>query len=82
MKDEADLFQSRARALGISPRTLAARTRRSLASARKTLEALARPYADIDNSVESNLQPLLREFDEFEASITETVKWLEEPLGS
>ncbi len=79
---DADLFQSRAKALGISPRRLAAQTRRALKSARSILEKLALPYAEIDNSVEMNLRDLLRAFDEFESSIADSVKWLEEPLGS
>lgn len=79
---EADLFQSRARALGISPKTLAARTRRSLKVAREIIEKLALPYDEIDNSVEGALAPLLEQFSAFEQSILETVKWLEEPIGS
>jgi hypothetical protein len=77
-----DLFQSRAKALGISPKTLASRTRRSLKAARIILEKLAMPWDEIDNSVESNLAPLLDEFDRFEKSIDESVKWLLDPIGS
>lgn len=81
MNDEAEMFQSRAKAIGCSPRTLAARTRRTLKAARVMLEKMALPYDEIDNSVEANLKTLLLAFDEFEKSILETVVWLEEPLG-
>ena len=79
---DAELFQSRARALGVSPRSLAARTRRSLKSAREIIAKLALPYADIDNSVEGAQRELMAEFDHFEKTIGETVGWLEEPIGS
>ena len=77
-----ELFQSRADAIGIKPKVLAARTRRSLASAKAILEKLALPWADIDNTVESNLAQLLNEFDTFEASLEDTIKWLLDPEGS
>lgn len=78
----ATLFQSRAQAIGIKPKVLAGRTRRSLASAKAILEKLALPWADIDNTVEFNLASVLDEFDKFEASLDDSIKWLLDPEGS
>ena len=59
-----------------TPKRLAAQTRRSLNSARATLERLAVPWAEIDNTVEYNLDTLLAAFDEFERSLEASVEWL------
>lgn len=61
---------------GWTPKRLAAQTRRSLNSARAKLERLAVPWAEIDNSVQYNLDTLLAAFDEFERSLEDSVEWL------
>lgn len=61
---------------GWTPKRLAAQTRRSLNSARATLERLAAPWAEIDNGVQSDLDVLLAAFDEFERSLKASVEWL------
>jgi len=60
----------------MTPKRLAAQTRRSLNSARATLERVAAPWAEIDNSVEYNLDKLLAAFDEFERDVQGSVEWL------
>lgn len=67
----------------MTPKRLAAQTRRSLNSARATIERLAIPWADIDNSVEVELRDLLEAFDKFEKGVKESVDWLleEAPYG-
>lgn len=72
------LFPTRAQSLGIKPKVMLARTKKSLAHHREALTRLALPYADIDNSVESALQDLLAAFDEFEAHVIGTAEWLNE----
>jgi hypothetical protein len=76
------MFETRAQAIGISPKTLAARTRRTLTSVRKQIEALAVPWAEIDNSVLTEAQMLLRAFDAFDRYITETIDWLNQQPGA
>jgi hypothetical protein len=76
------MFETRAQAIGISPQTLAARTRRTLTSVRKQIEALGVPWAEIDNSVLTEAQMLLRAFDAFDRYITETIDWLNQQPGT
>ena len=76
------MFETRAQRLGLvgarSPKAMAARTKRSIAKIRERIEALAAPYAEIDEGVEYDLQELLDRFDEFAERIDETVEWLQE----
>ena len=60
----------------MTPTRLAAQTRRSLNSARATLERLAVPWAEIDNSVEVSLATLLDAFEDFERDLKGSVEWL------
>jgi hypothetical protein len=78
----SSMFETRAQALHIKPKVLAARTRKSLASCREQMMRLAAPWADIDNSVEGALQELLGAFDDFSKQIDETVDWLNQEVGS
>ncbi len=70
----------RAMAGPMSPKKLAAVTRRSLNSARAKLERLAVPWQDIDNSIQGGLDVLLDAFDQFEREILAAVEWLEEEV--
>lgn len=75
-----DLVPTRAQQIGVKPRVLAARTKRSLKSPKKRLIELAVPWDEIDNSIEFELdQTLLPAFEAFEAKVDEAVQWLEEP---
>lgn len=78
MPDQYDSLETRAQRIGVKPKVLAARSKRSLASIRKNLEKLAEPYTDIDESVASALEVLLASFDEFENYINGTVEYLME----
>lgn len=78
----ATMFETRAQALHIKPKVLAARTRKSLASCRDQMTRLSAPWADIDNSVEGALQTLLSAFDDFSRQIDETVEWLNQEVGT
>jgi len=40
------------------------------------------PFADIDNSVEGQLQELLAAFDDFQTHVISTAEWLNEEIGS
>lgn len=80
--NKTDLLPTRAQCVSVSPKTLAARTRRTLKSVRKQLQPLAQPYIDVDNSVEGALDDLLTAFDAFEKHIEDTVTWLNEQPGS
>lgn len=75
------MFPSRAEAIGIKPRVLLARTKKSLAYHREALSKLALPYADVDNSIAGALDDLLEAFDAFSLHLVETAEWLSEPLG-
>lgn len=71
----ADLIMAK----NTTPKRLAAQTKRSLNSARATLERLAVPWAEIDNSVEFEMEVLLAAFEAFEQHIDTSVEWLLEP---
>lgn len=81
-RTQPTMFPTRAQDLGIKPKVLPARTRKSLAFHREALTKLALPYADIDNSVEGALQDLLTAFDSLEDHVTSTAEWLNEEMGS
>lgn len=75
----SDLFPTRgyhALPSNISPKRLAARTKKSVANIREKTEQLAAPWADVDNSVEGALCQLMIAFDEFENRIDQSVKFL------
>jgi len=72
------LFPTRSEQIGIKPRVLAARTRKSLGSIRERIEELSRPWVEIDNSIEGARDELVAQFDEFARSIEESIRWLEE----
>ena len=76
------MFPTRAQSLGIKPKVMLARTKKSLAHHREALTRLALPYADIDNSMEGALQELLAAFDAFEARVIGTANWLTEEPGT
>jgi hypothetical protein len=76
MSAQSTMFETRAQALGIKPKVLANQTRRTLASVRKQLTPLARPWIDIDNSIDGALDDLLRAFDKFEQSINDSIEYL------
>ena len=71
----------RAMAGPMTPKKLAAVTRRSLNSARATLERLAIPWQDVDNSIQGSLDVLLEAFDQFEREVIAAVEWLEEEVA-
>ena len=75
---QRSLFVSRAQAIGIKPKVLASRTKRSLKTMRGQMENLATPWVDIDNSLSGALDDLLRAFDDFSKAVDESVSWLEE----
>lgn len=81
-RTQPTMFPTRAQDLGIKPKVLLARTKKSLAFHREALTKLALPYADIDNSVEGALQDLLAAFDSFEAHVISTAAWLNEEMGT
>ncbi len=74
------MFESRAQKLGLvgarSPKQMAARSKRSIASIRSRIEALSAPYEDIDEGVRIELDELMAAFDQFEQKLNETVQWL------
>jgi len=76
------MFESRAKKLGLvgnrSPKSMAARTKKSINKIKERIEVLAAPYAEIYNPLELDLQSLLDHFDEFAASIDEAIEFLEE----
>jgi hypothetical protein len=78
----SSLFPTRADNVGVKPKVLLARTRKQLAFHRKRLSELARPYAEIDNSVEGALTQLLSAFDDFQAHVIQTADWLNNEPGS
>jgi hypothetical protein len=63
---------------GITPRTLAARSKKAIEEIEKRIDALAEPYADVDNSVEGARQELAAAFDKSKATILDTQRYLEE----
>lgn len=77
-----DLFPTRGDLLlpaNVTPRRLAARTKRSLTSIRQRIEALSGPWIEVDGAVEFELESLLDAFDRFERTIDGSVKYLNEP---
>lgn len=76
------MFESRAQKLGLtgsrSPKSMAARTKRSLNKHRAALEKLAAPYEEINSGVQLELDELMAKFDEFAQCLDETVEWLGE----
>lgn len=82
MMPAPNLFPTRAQALGVKPKVLLARTRKSLAYHREQLSKLAMPFAEVDNSVEGKLQELLAAFDDFQRHLISTAEWLNEEIGS
>ena len=76
------MFETRAQKLGLvgsrSPKAMASRTNRSLASIRSRLEKLAAPYEEIDGGIELELWELLGQFDQFAQRVRETTEWLNE----
>ena len=78
MPDQYDPLETRAQRIGVKPKVLASRSKRSLASIRKSMEKLAQPYQDIDESVAGALDELLAAFDGFEQHINGTVEYLME----
>lgn len=80
MARQGTLTRRRCDAIGVKPKVLAARTRRSLRGLRERIDALAAPWMDIDDNIRLEVDELLAQFDEFERSIEETVKWLHEEV--
>ncbi|MBO3274163.1 hypothetical protein [Pseudomonas schmalbachii] len=78
MARQFPMIESRAQAIGVKPKVLAARTKRSLKSIRTAMEKLAEPWTDIDGSVETAQDELLAALDRFEEHINGTVEWLTE----
>ena len=63
---------------GITPARLSARTKKAIEEIEKRIDALAEPYADIDNSVVGAKAELAAAFEQFKKHILETQKYLEE----
>lgn len=63
---------------GVTPKVLAARSRKAIANIESQIEKLSAPYAEVDNSVEGAVMELSSAFDKFKARILETQKYLEE----
>lgn len=82
MSNTPGMFPTRAQALGVKPKVLLARTKKSLAHHREALTKLALPFADIDNSVCGALAELIAAFDAFQAHVIETAEWLNDEMGS
>lgn len=82
MSPSPGMFPTRAQSLGVKPKVLLARIKKSLAYHREQLTKLALPFADIDNSVEGQLQELLAAFDHFQPHVIATAEWLNEEIGS
>lgn len=76
------MFETRAQAIGVKPKVLAARTFKNIAFIRERLMKLTAPWADVDNSVENALQDLLGQFDAFEQTIRDSVEWLNGEAGT
>lgn len=72
------LIETRAEAIGVKPKVLAARTKRSLKGIRERISQLAVPWEEINDGLRLEVEELLAHFDEFERSIDETVEWLNE----
>lgn len=80
--NQLTMFETRAQAIGISPRTLAARTRRTLTSVRKQIESICVPWEEIDNSVITQAKLLLEACDSFDQHINTTIEWLNQQPGT
>lgn len=76
------LLQSREQALGVSAKSLAARTKKSLGSLRQQITNLFLPWQEIDESVNGAVDELLLAFGKFEEHINGSVEWLKEPEES
>lgn len=72
------LIETRAEAIGVKPKVLAARTKRSLKNIREKITALSAPWEEINDGLRLEVQELLDHLDEFERSVDETVEWLNE----
>lgn len=76
------MFPTRAENVGVKPKVLLARTKKSLTFHKDGLTKLALPYADVDLSVEGAFQDLLAAFDTFEAHVVATAEWLNQEPGT
>lgn len=63
-------------ATGMTPKKLAAQTKRHTAQIKASIEKLAMPWADVDNSVEGAQAELLAAFEKFERHIDSAVEYL------
>ena len=73
--------KTRAENIGIKPKVLAARTKRSLSSIREKIEKLSMPWMEIDNSVDGALDELIAAFDQFERCIQGSIDYLNDREG-
>lgn len=78
MKTLAPTRASQILAHGMTPKKLAAKTRRKIAFIRQKISELSAPWQDIDNSMASAESDLMAAFDVFEARLNDSVKYLEE----
>lgn len=60
----------------MTPKKLAAQTKRHSAQIKQSIEKLAAPWSDIDNSVEGAQADLLAAFEKFERHIDSAVEYL------
>lgn len=76
------MFESRAQNLGVKPKVLIARTRRELDHLRSRIDALATPWAEIDNSIDGAKSELMVAFEKFEQHVKSAEQYLSETAGS
>jgi len=62
----------------VTPRRLAARTKRNISHVRKKIQQLADPWIDVDSAIEFAVDELLVHLDEFEGRVDESITYLEE----
>lgn len=72
------MMQTREQLIGVSGKTLAARTMRTVASVRAQVAGLGAAFEDVDNSVVGAADELMRHFDDFERAVREAVDYLKE----
>jgi hypothetical protein len=73
------MMQTREKLIGVSGKTLAARTMRTVASVRAQVSGIGAAFEDVDNSVVGAAEDLLRQLDEFERTVRDSVEWLKLP---
>jgi hypothetical protein len=76
--DQDKMLRTRAELVGVKPKVLAARIKRRLKTIRSQIEGIGAAFEDIDQMVVNDGDDLLAYFDEYEKTVNESVKWLNE----